>query len=321
MDDMNQIHEFSFADIVEDDAPASKSSAMGNVEQEWDETPEWLRDESEEDGEFEEEFEGEVESEEDEDTFGSTLEEVASNFDTIDDSVEFTIGGEKVTKADIAEVVRDRADLREAREGLNSYISNLSEVELRISTYIQASMTETETRLRQVELMLENPDRMTPSDIQKALVAKKDLTARQVQLEQNASKVRAEEEQRRQQLDLVKINQTNAELRASLPGYKGIQTLQEVATWAQKEGIGEDALRSGMSPALIKALLDAKTYREKTSGKKAIRANVEKRMAPKSTSSKAKPRSSAISASSRQKAYERAQAAGDISAMFNLLED
>ncbi|MGL5964498.1 MAG: hypothetical protein ACRCZ2_08940 [Fusobacteriaceae bacterium] len=322
MDETGMIREFNFMDIVEDDGPGRTAADLyldpevdENADDGWDgEKPEWLDDENFDLGEEE------ANEEEEENSFGSTLEEIASNFDTIDDDTEFTIHGETITKADIASVVRDRADLKEAREGIEAYVGNLGEVEMRISTYLQASMTETETRLRQVELMLERPETMTPTEVQKALVAQRDLRARQGQLEQNAAQVRGAEEERRQQLDLMKINQTNATLRASLPDYKGIQTLKEVATWAQKEGIPEADLRASMSPAMIRALMDAKLYREKVGGKKQIREAAAKRVAPKSVSAKPKSRG-AIKESNNSRAYEKAMKAGDTSSAFNFLTD
>lgn len=317
----NMIREFNFMDIVDDDTPTQESKAERYLQ--GDEYDPAAEEDDDDWGGVEHEW---AEGDEDDDVeeeggFGSTLEEVASNFDTISDDVEFVIHGEKVTKADIASVVRDRADLKEAREGIEAYVGNLGEVEMRISSYLQASMTETETRLRQVEAMLERPESLTPSEVQKALVAQRDLRARQGQLEANASQVRAAEEERRGALDMMKINQTNAVLRTSVPGYKGMETLREVAIWAQAEGIDESALRGGMSPALIKALMDAKLYREKVGGKKQIREAAAKRTAPKSVSAKPKSRPSVIKESNKTRAYERAMASGDTSSAFNFLVD
>lgn len=305
---------FDFS-LIEDDN-VSNAPTKEVVEKE---EADWLNEEYDEE-ESGDEFEDEEEFEEEEDNADSI--DLSSQFDEIDDEAEFNIGGETITKAEIADVVRTRAELKEAHEGISSYVNNLSEVEMRISTYLNASMTETETRLRQIDNMLQAPERLTPTEVQKALVAKRDLQARQTQLEANAAQVRAAEEERRQQLDLLKIRQTDSELKARVPGYRGIETLKEIAVWAQKEGIDESALRQSMSPALIKALMDAKTYREKVGGKKAIRENAQKRTsAPRSVSSKPKQRKVSTSSTSKSKAYDRAMNSGNTSAAFAFLED
>lgn len=275
------------------------------------------------DEEFDEEFDGEYEDEEQDDAprdLHSVISEVANEFDSIDDEFEFTIGGEKIAKRDIAEVVRTRAEMKEAYEGLSGYVNNLSETEMRINTYLQASMTETETRLRQVEQMLQRPEAMTPSEVQKALVAKRDLTARQSQLEANAAQIRGAEEERRQQLDIMKIRQTDATLKTSVPGYKGIQTMKEISTWAQKEGISEADIRASMSPAMMKMMMDAKLYREKVGGKKTIREAAAKRTNTAPKSAPAKQRSRVANATSNAKAYERAMKSGDAATAFLFVE-
>lgn len=313
MNDLDMIAQFDFSQI-DDGEPQVKEPSQSPVVED---KPEWLFDEQDDDYEGEDEvYDEDVEDEEVEEAEEGHF---STDFDSIDDDVEFKIGGESITKAEIADVVKTRADLKEAHEGISSYVHNLSEVEMRISTYLNASMSETETRLRQVESMLEAPEKLTPSEVQKALIAKRDLMVRQNQLEDNARQIRAAEEERRQQLDLMKIRNTDAELKAKVPGYRGIETLKEVALWAQKEGIDEASLRQSMSPALIKALMDAKVYREKIGGKRVIREAASRKAAPKSVSSKPKPRT--VGSVNKMKAFERASKAGDSAAMFSLLED
>lgn len=316
---LDMISQFDFNDIVDENTSVSQTADAYLSEDKHDGGNDEFDFEEEFGFDDEEGFEDDVE--EDDNVGSSSLQEIAESFDSIDDDIEFTIHGEKVTKADIAEVVRTRADMKEAHEGLTAYVSNLSEVEMRVNTYLSASMTETETRLRQVEGMLDRPENMTPTELQRALIAKKDLMARQTQLEQNAQKIRSAEEERRQAIDLMKIRQTDATLKMSVPGYKGVQTLQEIASWAQKEGIDEAALRNGMSPALIKALMDAKSYREKVGGKKQIREAAQKRVAPRSTSSRQKSKSPTVSRGNTQKAYEKAMASGDSATAFAFLTD
>lgn len=260
----------------------------------------------------------------DEESGLASIDDLAQNFDTLPEDVAFTINGEAVSKKEIAEIVKTRSDLKEASEGLSDYVSNLSEVEMRVQSYLAASMSETETRLRQIEQMLNQPERMTPTELQKAYIAQRDLRARQTVLEQNAANVRDEEIQRRQAVNMMKINQTNAQLKASVPGWKGKDSLREVASWAQQQGLKEDSLVEAMSPEFIKILMDAKMYREKVSGKKAIVEKARaKPAAQKSVSSK--PKSSnlrgAVGERQRAAAYDKAMKAGDSSAAFNFLMD
>lgn len=322
---MSMVQEFSFMDIVDEDTnttevnPTTKyldndDAGYDDYEGE-DDGMDFLRDE-------EDVVEDEVEEESSE--FGSTLEEVASNFDTIPEDVEFVIHGEKVSKRDIADIVHRTKELNEAYTGFSDYVSNLSEVEMRVQTYLSASMTETETRLRQIEQMLEHPEQLTGGELQKAYIAQRDLRKRQSQLEENASNVRRAEEERRQQIDIVKIRQTNAALNGVVPGYKGMNTLKELAGWAQEQGVNEQALRSAMSPEFVKLLMDAKMYREKVGGKRQVREAAQKRVAApaqRSISSKPKAKKSAIGDAQRQRGYDAAMKAGDSTAAFAFLVD
>lgn len=323
---MSMIGGFDFNNIVDYDntgevvEPAEKYIPQDEAEDNFDDNP--FPFDNEEEMVEEDSFEDEEEVSE----FGSTLEEVASNFDVIPEDVEFVIHGEKVSKKDIADIVHKSKELTEAYSGFTDYVSSLSEVELRVQTYLSASMTETETRLRQIEQMLEHPEQLTGGELQKAYIAQRDLRKRQTQLEENASNVRKAEEERRSQIDIIKIRQTNAALNGTVPGYKGINTLKELAGWAQQQGMDEQSLRASMSPEFIKVLMDAKLYREKIGGKRQAAERRPQKSAPapsaqRSLSSKPKAKRSALNDHQKHRAYDAAMKAGDATAAFAFIKD
>lgn len=326
MSNYDGTQEFSFMDIQDDEDVAALRGSDSDNSYDFDEEDKVYDPAAEEDddGYDPEDPLGETKRGQDHEVVvNEVLNELANEFDEIDDNFQFTIQGEKVSKADLVEVVRTKNELKEAYQGISDYVANLSEVEMRVQTYLQASMTETETRLRQIEKMLDQPEKMTPTELQKAYIAQRDLRQRQAALEQNAQKVRAEEEQRRQSINMMKINQTDVQLRASVPGYQGMKTLREVAQWAQQNGLSEQSMLEAMSPEFVKILMDAKVYREKVSGKRGIAEKATAR-APKSMSVKAKTTASVKSAMGHRKktaSFEKAMRDGDMSAAFNMLED
>lgn len=256
----------------------------------------------------------------------TNVAEFAEKFEDIPDDVEFVIDGNKVTKADLAQSVRNKVELDEARNGLSTYIQNLSATEAKIQDYIKLSVSETENRLTAINQMLARPESLSPSDLQKAFVAKRDLEARYAALEQNVSGLRQAEAERKEQVAIAKIRQADVALRGT-PGYSGMNTIRDIAAFGESNGLSSELLMEGMSPSLIRLLMDAKMYREKVGGgKDRIKAAVSgKKQAPNARSVSSRSSKKPAKGSSN---YNRAKneamkkyASGDASAIFDYLED
>lgn len=258
MDDsmLLDIENFDFNMIDDGDDAASVVPGDADYEEVFDEDESSINDE-----EF---IDDEQEAEEKEEV---SLMSFAENFSEIPDDLEFTIDGAKVTKADLTNTFKAKAEVEEAREGLNTYIKNLTATEAKVQDYIKLSVSETENRLKAVNNLLANPESMSPSDVQKALVAKRDLENRYRALETNIAGLRQAEAERKEQVSIAKIRQADVSLRGT-PGYAGMSTIREVATFAEANGISSEILMEGMSPGLIKLLMDAKTYRDKVGSSK-----------------------------------------------------
>lgn len=309
-------------DNTPETTPAPKASFIGDEEPDEDEL-DWDAEEVED--EDEEDFEDDEDDEDFDNEEGiNSLIDFSSKFDDIPDDLEFNIGGQTVTKQFIAETVKTRNDIKEAETEMRSYINNLRDKEDAINTAIQMSVTEVEGRLEYVNSLLKDPESMTPTDLQKVLVSKAALEKRYTELDGNIKKIRAAEAERREQTNVIKIKQTDMAMRGE-PGWKGIESIREIANFAQERGVDSALLLEGMSPSLMKMMLNAKKFEEmQTTNKKRLRDSVK---APvKSIPSKPKSRASATTKgrankTERRELLRRMKAGESTSDFFHLLDD
>lgn len=313
---------FDFASI-EDDAPSYEGYKEPSVN--YDDIDSDDADDDVEEFDYEDEDVEDTDADDAEDLDESginSMKDFADNFETLPDDLEFKLGDESFSKADVVDTLRTRKELMETQEAMGSYISSLNEINSRINGYLKQSASETELKLIEVNQRLANPENMAASDVQRAVVLKRELEQRQKVLENNIIQAQKDEQEKREIVNVHKINSTDLALRGS-EGYKGIQTIGEIARWAQGEGIDPNALMDGMSPALVRALMDAKAYRERKVASKERLANTVK-SAPKSVKSdtKASAPKKTSKAGARQRA-EKAIAAGKGNPVdfFHLLED
>lgn len=266
-------------------------------------------------------FEGDEDSEEVEDDASDLEEEEhsAPDFDEFDDAYEFNVDGVVVTKADMLDTVRSRNAIKEAQTSLFGYMKTINEANNRMDAVLRASISESEMKLQEINSMLDRPSDIQPSRLQALLQAKKDTQARLSTLEDNAMKLKREQEEAQDALNLSRITQTDMALRGT-PEYHGIDTIRELAQWAQKLGVDGNAMMAGMSPALVKVLMDAKKYND-VKEQKTSKVRTLAKPVPKSSSAK-KPASKAPASGSKakQEALKRVNK-GDFSNAFDFLED
>lgn len=284
-------------------------------------------DDSDDDFEYdydEDEVEGgeEVEAEDEDDMSADTMQSFAENFADLPDELEFNFGDEKITKGEFVQAAKQRREINMVHEEMSGYIKSLSDNETRIQGYLAASMSETEARLMAVNEKLANPDELAPSDLKKYYTAKRDLEARHRELENNMAKVREEEIARKEQINVIKIRQTDIALRGT-PGYAGMDTIRELALFAEQSGLSSEMMLEGMSPELIKLLMDAKKFRSGKAARDAKLSAASKGKAPQSVASKPKPSKHSGKALSAKKAMAlKALNSGNIPTDFyDVIED
>lgn len=279
--------------------------------------------EDDSDEEYEYEDEDEFEDEEEDDELASedkltSFQDFAEQFDDLPDDLTFKMGDASFTKADIVSTVKAKAEVDEAHEAFTSFIENLNNINQRQEMYVRGSMSETEMKLAEIEEVLANPGNVAPSKLQAMLEAKHAYEQRHKVLEQNLVKVIEDNKIRKDAANVAKIRQTDLMMRGT-PGYAGMSTLQELAQWAQKEGISGDAVVEGMAPALIKILMDAKKYREDTVSRK---ERVKKAVStPTSVSSKKKAVAPKVRDTAAKARAVKALEKGDLSSAFEFIED
>lgn len=256
----------------------------------------------------------EEDSDEDEDEGGTaeddfnTVKDFAEKFDDIPDDLEFKIGDGVFTKNDIRETISKRAELSESYQEMSVYVQNIQASESAIADAMNLSMSEAQTRLIALNQALSKPEELDPRDVQRYLTAKRDTEARYNELQDNVAKVRKAEDERKQEISVMRIKQTDVAMRGT-DGWKGIPSIGEYTKFAESKGLNSDLVLSGMSPGLITILMNAKKYEDLTAKNKGrIKASV-KGTAPRSVASKAPSRNStspkSASKASRQAALQK----------------
>ncbi|MGL4358719.1 MAG: hypothetical protein ACRCSY_08525 [Cetobacterium sp.] len=308
---------FDFSLLMEDETPSNDP-----VQEE--ETNEFYDDSYEENEEYEESGDEESgDTEEDKFEKDISLQTFSENFDDIPDDLEFKIGGEVITKQFIAETVKTRNDIAQAEEELRTYINNTKQREEDISFNLSIATTEVEGRLKHVNNLLSDPESLTPQDLQKAYIAKSQLEKRYSELSSAVIKIREAEAATREQNNVMKIKQTDMSMRGE-KDWRGIDSIRELAGYAQEIGLSQDLVLEGMSPALMKVLMNARRWESQQNTNKARIKESIKSQAPRSISTKKKPREvsqTKMSESTRRREYEKAMKAGDSAKMFSLLVD
>lgn len=255
----------------------------------------------------------------------NSLQDFASSFDDIPDTLEFNIGGEVVAKADIVQAAKQRKEIASDHEELKTYIQNLNDIEQRQEGYMNLAISETESRLNSIYAKLQNPASMTQAQLTQALTSKAQLEEHYKVLETNVLNSRAEAQTRRDHVNQIKVRQTDLAMRGTA-GYKGVETLRGLANFAQESGLDPQNILDSISPAFVSMLMDAKRFRDATASKRskleAITSKKVSSTSPRSTSSR--PKAKTVRATNANKAAIMKKAAqGTLSSedFFNNLED
>lgn len=269
------------------------------------------------------EAEAEFEDEEDEGPSFSNLSSFAEQFDDIPDDIEFKVGGVSMSKADIASAIARSEEVNNTYSELEKYVSNLNANEAFIQDKLNFSMSETETKLRHYNNLLSRPDRLSASELREVYMHKQELEKRYSTIEQDIVAVRNAHNARRDEVNVQRVKQTNVAMRGT-DGWKGLETIRELASFAESNGMSADTVMEGMSPGLMKMLLNAKRYEETVSGSKRRVQNAVKGNAPRSVSSKPKAKSPSAGGRTAQKARAAklySQGKMSHSDMFQFLDD
>lgn len=283
--------------------------------------PEQLTEEEVE--EFEDEDYEEQEDEEDDELASedkiNSIKEFAEQFEDLPDDLTFKLGDAAFTKADLVKTIKAKEEVDEAHEAFTSFVENLNVINQRQELYVRGSMSETEMKLAEINQALANPATIAPSKLQALLEAKNSYEQRHAALEQNLMKVMEDNKARKDASNLGKIRQTDLMMRGT-PGYTGINTIRDLAQWAQKEGINGDAIVEGMSPQFIQILMDAKKFREEAAGRK---ERIKKAVAsPTSVTSKKKAAPTKNTSAQKEKVLKAVQEGkASVGDLWDYLED
>lgn len=221
----------------------------------------------------------------------SNLSSFAESFDDIPDDIEFKVNGVAMSKADIAAAITKREEVDNSYTELEKYVANLNANEAFVQDKLNLSMSETETKLRHYNNLLSRPDKMSAHELREVYMHKSELEKRYATLEQDIVAVRNAHNARRDEVNVQRVKSTNVAMRGT-EGWKGLETIRELASFAKDNGISPDVVMEGMSPGMMKMLLDAKKYQETISGsKKRVKDVVRGSNAPRSVSSKSKAKS------------------------------
>ena len=259
----------------------------------------------------------------DEEPSFSNLTSFAESFDDIPDDIEFKVGGVSLSKADIASAIARSEEVKNTYSELEKYVSNLNSNEQFIQDKLNFSMSETETKLRHYNNLLSRPDRLSPTELRDVYLHKQELEKRYSTIEQDIVAVRNAHNARRDEVNVQRVKQTNVAMRGT-DGWKGLETIRELADFAKSQGVSPDVVMEGMSPGMMKMLMNAKRYEETVNGSKKRVQNAVKGSAPRSVSSQAKAKSPAPVGRNAQKARaHKLYAQGKLSHldMFNYLDD
>lgn len=281
----------------------------------------WSDDADEDSYDLDNEEEVEEEDGEGDEPSFTDLNSFAKSFDDIPDDIEFTVGGQAFTKADIAETISRKTEMDNSYRELETYVSNLNASEQVIQEKLNLSMSETETKLRYYNNILARPENLSPQDLRQAYINKQELEKRHASLEQNVAEVRAANAARKDAVNIQRVKSTNIAMRG-VEGWKGVETIRDLAGFAQTQGMSPDLVMEGMSPGLMKMLMNAKKYEETLGANKKRVQNAVKKggNSPRSVSSK--PTTKKASTSDRARAaklYEQGKLSH--SQMFDFLVD
>lgn len=316
---MDMIEPFDFSMIEDEPVEMVKETSYEMPQETYEDDDEELSWDVEDDVEEEGDVEDESKS------LASSVSELAENFSDLPDDLEFKVGDVAVTKKELAEVVAQREFISKSNKEFEDFTKNITEQNMQIESHLNMAMTEARIKYEHYTKLLQDADNLHASDVQKALRLQKEAAKRYNELEQHSKEYRRVEEQRQQEVDVMRIRRTDNELRGKLTGYRGInETLAPLMTWAQEQGIPQEGLMKAMSPALIQTLMDAKEYRDRVGGKKAAISAAASRgkPAPKSISSKSSNKTPVRQKSSNNKAsFEAAMRNNDMATAFKFLED
>lgn len=261
--------------------------------------------------------ENEIEDLEEEVEEGAEGVEVADAFNDLAEDYEFTIDGATVTKGDLVDTIKSREQIKEAQASLLNYMQVVNAKTASMESIVETSITESELKLQEINRILANPTSVDPVHLQRVLQAKNDTEKRVTMLRDNAAKLQQEKEHQMEELNKSRIYQTDMALKG-VAGYTGMDSLREVCQWAQGQGIDGNAVIAGMSPGLIKVLMDAKRYQEVRS-QKASKIKPVVKQAPTSTTTK--PKSTTVKSTSAKAAIKQKAEKGLIPVTFDMIED
>lgn len=305
--------EFSFADIVDDDSEVEVvvdhdfdtfEDTDDDVFDDGDDLS-WLYDEEEE-----------VEAEED----ASDLTTVSGDLNVLNDDFEFTIGEEKLTKADLIAKVQASGEAQKKKEELEGYFNNFKQIDEQMNHAFIASATENDIKLTNVQNKLRDPN-ITDADRGRLYGELQKLEGNKRVLDERVQTFFAAKEMREQQAELVKLTQTNAAMTEKY-GQQWVDTMAPAITqYINESGIASPEMRKAVSPAMLEVLLKAMKYdKMEKGGKEKVKAAVTKKPAPaRSTVSKAQGRGNTMS--KREMEYRRAMKSGDMTALFQFIKD
>lgn len=307
-------NELSFMDIVDYDV---NGDAVGNTFAEEAREVEVYDDEDNMDWLGDEDGEGEAPAEE----ADRDLVSIGGNLDILEDDFEFTIGEEKLSKADLIAKVQASGEAVRKKEELDGYFKNFKNIDDQMNHQFVASATENDIKLNNVRNKLRDPN-IGDSDRGRLYGELTKLEGNKKVLDERVQTFFAAREMREQQAELVKLTQTNAVMSEKY-GNQWTDTMAPAITkYINESGIASPEMRKAVSPALLEVLVKAMKFDNLDKGGRAkvkAAATNRKPAAPRSTASKAPGTRNTMSKNEME--YRRAVKENDMSTLFKYLKD